>query len=415
MPADNILVIVIDGLRASALGAYGNTTFPTPALDQFAVESFLPDFVFADSTDLSAIYRALWQSRHPLRPAMLDASAPSLAKLLSGSGYVTTLITDDPDVGSHSLAADFDECVQLDGEATVRVNDASQTCVAQLLAAVCETILSPHENPRLVWAHSRGMFGPWDAPLALQESLLDHEEGDPAPCELIEPPSLTLADMPNSEAAFAISCAYAAQVMLLDDCIEVVHRTLLEIQPEKQWLTLLTGSRGFAHGEHGHVGGGERDLYAESLQVPMLWRFPAGTNALARSQRLVSHLDVLPTLLDWIGGGPEAPAVHADGLSLLPLACQSAAAWRDELVASNESGRLAMRTPEWCLQRAQPLPDGEEPTFALFVRPDDRCEANDIASLCPDVVEHLSATLDAASRRLIDDGDVLASAAWTDS
>ena len=96
MPADNILVLVIDGLRASALGAYGNTTFPTPALDQFAAESFLLDFAFADSTDLPAAYRALWQSLHPLRPAAMSASTLSLPRLLAAQGYHTTLITDDP-------------------------------------------------------------------------------------------------------------------------------------------------------------------------------------------------------------------------------------------------------------------------------------------------------------------------------
>ncbi len=30
------LVIVVDGLRASALGTYGNTTFPTPNFDSLA-------------------------------------------------------------------------------------------------------------------------------------------------------------------------------------------------------------------------------------------------------------------------------------------------------------------------------------------------------------------------------------------
>ena len=44
MHGDNILVIAVDGLRAAALGAYGNTTFPTPALDQFAADSIVFDW-----------------------------------------------------------------------------------------------------------------------------------------------------------------------------------------------------------------------------------------------------------------------------------------------------------------------------------------------------------------------------------
>ena len=98
MPADNILVLVVDGLRASALGAYGNTTFPTPVLDQFAAESFLLDSCFADSTEISPIYRAFWRSLHPLRPDAIARDSPSLPRRLAGSGYQTTLITDDADI-----------------------------------------------------------------------------------------------------------------------------------------------------------------------------------------------------------------------------------------------------------------------------------------------------------------------------
>ena len=46
-----------------ASGAYGNTSFPTPALDHFAAESFLLDWCYAASADLAEIYRTLWQSR----------------------------------------------------------------------------------------------------------------------------------------------------------------------------------------------------------------------------------------------------------------------------------------------------------------------------------------------------------------
>src|SRR6187399_1377417 len=67
MPRSNILVVVVDGLRASALGAYGNTSFPTPALDRFAAQSMLFDACFAPTAELNEIYHALWQSQHQAR------------------------------------------------------------------------------------------------------------------------------------------------------------------------------------------------------------------------------------------------------------------------------------------------------------------------------------------------------------
>jgi arylsulfatase A-like enzyme len=416
MPADNILVLVIDGLRASALGAYGNTTFSTPALDQFAAESFLFDFAFADATDLRSAYAALWQSLHPLRPASVSASAPTLAKLLAAKGYHSTLVTDDPAVGSADIAADFDDCVQLECAATARADDISQTCLAQLFAAICQTVREatpaqdqPSKLPRLVWGHSRGMYGPWDAPLELQESLLDHEEGDPAPYEHTEPPNISLTETQDPDIGYAISCAYAAQVMVLDDCIEMVRGCLAEMQPEERWLTVVVGSRGFGLGEHDCVGDSDGDLFSEWLHVPMLWRFPDEVGALARSRSLVSHLELLPTLLDWVGDGQQMPALRCDGRSLLPIVQNEADSWREAMLAASASGQLAIRTTEWCLRRKPAGMESSEAMAELYVRPDDRWEANDVASLCPDVVEHLSAVVEARSRQLLGGDDVLAS------
>src|SRR5262249_41137734 len=149
-------------------------------------------------------------------------------------------------------------------------------------------------KPRLVWIHSRGLFGPWDAPLALQESLLDPEEGDPPPFEEVQPPDLALGDLNDPDARYAISCAYAAPVMVLDGCIDAIDEFLSQFQGNERWLTVLIGSRGFALGEHGHVGGGHGRLHAETLHVPMLWRFPDRSGSLARSERLASQLDLNP-------------------------------------------------------------------------------------------------------------------------
>jgi hypothetical protein len=44
---------------------------------------------------------------------------------------------------------------------------------------------------------------------------------------------------------------------------------------------------------------------------------------------------------------------------------------------------------------------GDRAGGELYVRPDDRWEANDVAKLCPDVVEMLSKSLDTATRQFL--------------
>ncbi len=80
----------------------------------------------------------------------------------------------------------------------------------------------------------------------------------------------------------------------------------------------------------------------------------------------------------------------------------------------------AIRTKSWCLRTSATDTDdmsaGEYPAsasdatsqqFELFVRPDDRWEANDVSKLCPDVVEELQAAASEFLKR-IEAGDTFA-------
>lgn len=421
MPKRHMLIVAVDGLRASSLGAYGNTSFSTPALDQFAAESFLLDACFAPEVDLSAVYRALWQSIHPLRPVSAGGGTLSLPRLLSARGYATTLVTDEPGLVSLAAAADFDRCVQLaampETSATPgRAEDVTQTALARLFAAACDAIeprrdatgahaiVAGSDSPRLVWVHTRGMYGPWDAPLELQRSLLD--EGDPPPVEAVAPPDCFLAETDDPDAPFRYGCAYAAQVIGLDACWKGLVEAVRLSGCEDEWLVMLLGVRGFPLGEHRRVGGVDPRLYGEQLHVPWLARFPDGRGRLARSGQLVSHVDLLPTVLESIASGCKNDLPRCDGLSLLPLATAGRSPWRDALFAVNAAGGKAVRTAAWCLiqEATAKQEDGAQPSVAaalgeLYVRPDDRWEANDVAKLCPDVVETLRDGVEDFSRR----------------
>ncbi len=406
MPERHILVVAVDGLRASALGAYGNTTFLTPALDQFAAESFLLDWCYAPATDLNAVYWALWTSMHPARSAVVREQAPALLQFLAGRDYVAMLVSDEPLVSSLPMSSVFDQCVKL-ADPTVerrpaRADHIRETSLARLFAAACEVVASPSAGSRrLVWVHSRGMYGPWDAPLDLQLALLD--EGDPPPLETAEPPDYFLASADDPDAIFRHSCAYAAQAIVLDACWNELSEAIQSASPGGDWLVVLLGTRGYPLGEHRRIGGVDARLYGEQLHVPCLVRFPDARGRLARSGKLASHLDLLPTIIDWIGGGLPDDVLTFDGMSVMPLATSSRTEWRQALVSVSDAGHRAIRTDDWCLRHEAPVPDDSAtpahmppPSSELYVRPDDRWETNDVASLCPDVVEKLTQTLNDA-------------------
>jgi membrane-anchored protein YejM (alkaline phosphatase superfamily) len=401
MPAPNILVVVIDGLRASSLGAYGNTTYPTPALDRFAADSFLLDACYAPAPELDAIYRALWLSAH---------NTDSLPRQLAANGYHTSLVSDEPAVASLVVTDHFDERLDVSAHAhpATRANDASQTTLAHVFATACDVVASTRSaSPRLVWLHTRGMYGPWDAPLELQRSLLD--EGDPSPIEAVTPPDFSLTNSDDPDAAFRFGCGYAAQVIVLDSCWEILLGAVESAGAAEPWLVMLLGARGLALGEHRRIGGVDPRMYVEQLHVPWLIRFPDGLGRLARSNRLVSHVDLLPTLLDSIPAVAPPETTRFDGSSVRRLALSSRPAWRDALISTSPTGHRAIRTAEWCLRRDAPPHDEAtspansataSPRSELYVRPDDRWEANDVAKLCPDVVETLTLVMEDELKRL---------------
>jgi arylsulfatase A-like enzyme len=412
-------VIAVDGLRASALGAYGNTSFATPALDQFAAESFLLDCCYAPACDLSNLYRALWQSKHPLRrsdPGVPDSSLPGI---LTASGYETVLVSDEPAEFANDWGMRFGRYVRvtsLQGETECRARELSHTSLARLLAAVCDEIQSPSSPPvrdlarsappRLIWVHSRGMYGPWDAPLELQETLLD--ESDPAPLETTAPPDIELSSSSDPDIAFRYHCAYAAQVMVLDACWAALMETLATVEDATSWLVVLMGVRGFPLSEHLRIGGIDQRLYADQLHVPCLLRFPNRLGALVRSHAFTSHLDLLPTIVDFNSNRTEAMPASIDGTSVLPLIADAKPPQRDWLLSTSVAGSSALRTPNWCLRRdslvrPENFDCADAPALAeLFVRPDDRWEMNDVAKLCPDVVEKLTGALDQVSKQIVE-------------
>ncbi|HEX5472805.1 MAG TPA: sulfatase-like hydrolase/transferase, partial [Lacipirellulaceae bacterium] len=268
----------------------------------------------------------------------------------------------------------------------------------QAFAAAMSQIGAAQLNkPNLIWFHSRGMYGPWDAPLALQETLLD--EGDPPPIGSATPPDLELSSDHDPDVIFRYACAYAAQVMVLDSCCERLQDGLQTAEDEP-WLAMLIGCRGYPLGEHFRIGRVDPRLYAEQLHVPWLIRIPDGLGCLARSQALTSHHDLLPMLIDWIDRDATTDRAAFDGQSILPLATAARTPWREALISTSPTAR-AIRTAEWCLRedlalssKANRSEEGEKfPQPELYVRPDDRWEANDVAKLCPDVVHELRARL----------------------
>ncbi len=394
----NAVCLVIDRLHAGYVGAYGNTWIETPALDRLASRSLLLDQALVDSPDLERLYRSYWQGWHALCRQEPPESRPSLAGMLRDAGVTTALLTDEPRIARHPLAEDFEELIEIDPPWQPQTAAAiDQTHFGRCFVEMIEWLQSAR-GPFLLWCHLGGLGTTWDAPPQFRRAY--REPGDPPPPESADVPDLVLPPDPDPDELLGIAQAYAGQVTLLDTCLGAFWDFLDGLPGGGETLLTLCSARGFPLGEHGRVGACDGALFGELLQVPWMIQFPGAAGAAVRSPALVEPADLWATLLDWWAIGEDSPrptnlrsvpgegqgvrAVTPTAASLLPLLQGNSAMFRDRLCMAGDGDR-AIRTPAWFLRT------GDQPE--LFAKPDDRWEVNDVASLCPEVVECLQDAL----------------------
>ncbi len=266
---------------------------------------------------------------------------------------------------------------------------------------------SSADSPRLIWAHACGMYAPWDAPFDVQESLL---EGESSVVRTAPSADGVIVNSDDPDIAFRYGAAYAAQVLALDAGWQLLIDMVDSMESHEEWCIVLLGGRGFPLGEHGTIGSVDCALPVEQLHVPCMIRFADGRGKLGRSGALTSHLDILPTLLE-VAGCSQKSGHSMDGRSLTLEVDDSKLDSRKWLFATGGDDAIAIRTPNWCLREkigavldsaGQCLDSKDEPSEPmLFVRPDDRWEANDVSKLCPDVVEELEQLARAAANSFV--------------
>jgi arylsulfatase A-like enzyme len=156
--------------------------------------------------------------------------------------------------------------------------------------------------------------------------------------------------------------------------------------------------------------GGKTSVHEGGSRVPLFVRWPAAGWRPHVVQTIVSHIDILPTLLDLCGIDPPA-GVALDGRSLRPLLeAGDTAAWPDRTLFTHnpidETNRYpgAVRTQRYRLVREIPgsgggskarADDARATPWQLYDMDHDPGERSNIAAEQPEIVRDLAARYDA--------------------
>ncbi|MCF6283807.1 MAG: sulfatase-like hydrolase/transferase [Candidatus Hydrogenedentes bacterium] len=324
----NIVIFLIDTLRADRLGVYGYERPTSPNIDALAEEGVC--FTRADSAapwTLPSVV-SMMTSKYPVEHQVITdgreirASDPVLAERLKVLGYATASFYANQYAGDASgMTRGFDhaELVTHTGGYQVRKFLDGRKRDKPFLLYIHN--VEPH-NPFELRVDKQYIapFGEVDFSnrLKVLDLYIAYRAATRIPKDGGEDTSDRQADMLKELRALkadTIDTLYDASVRLADERVGEVVAALREAGDWDNTLFLLVSDHGEEMGEHG---GWQHDqsVYPELVHVPFILRFPGNRFGGQRRDEPVTLVDVMPTLLDWLGDSDWTEGLS--GISQIP-------------------------------------------------------------------------------------------------
>lgn len=312
----NVILIVIDALRADHLGAYGYSRRTSPAIDRLAKQGVLFENAVAQSNwtlpSVASIMTSLYPSAHGadgfpqvpdwwdklqrndlvLSPGQrLDRSKPTLAALLRRHGYLTAGFVAGAFVApAFGIDNGFDQY----SFRFATWADIDQKNVFPWLEKNRGKKFFLYLHP--IDVHDPygmyGMISPYDR--RWDPDYRGAFDGSRDVLDKINNGALR----PSPRDVEHIAALYDGGIAFLDVQLGRLVRELRRDGLLDKTLLVITGDHGDGFMEHGHVRHGNTP-YDELLKVPLIVRPPGGPRGL-RIRTQVSLIDIFPTILDWL-------------------------------------------------------------------------------------------------------------------
>lgn len=378
--APNVLVIVVDTLRADHLGAYGYTRATSPNIDQLAREGILFENAISTSSWTLPSHASLLTGRYPYEHGAVKARFPdrypTLAEFLRDRGYRTGAISANKIWFARSRGfgrgfIHFEDYFDSMGDMFARTiygrkiqknvliplgyeDDPGRKRAPEVTAAALNWIEKGARRPFFLFLNYYDPHDPYLPPQPYRSKFSKKENpgGRLNTLLLRYYPGLTPEQLQDEMDAYDGAIAYA------DHSIGELMAGLEERGLAANTLVVLVADHGESFGEHGlliHYNA----LYRETLHVPMILRWPGHLPAGSRVAPPVSLAAVPATLLDLLGEGdqkifpgPSVVRMWGDAGSPLPdyLPLSELADCPYKIVKKNPcySGEMkSLASPEW--------------------------------------------------------------------
>ncbi|MCC6143291.1 MAG: sulfatase-like hydrolase/transferase, partial [Candidatus Hydrogenedentes bacterium] len=308
----NVVLIIVDTLRADKCGCYGYHIDTTPGLDRLAANGVIFDRVISQCSWTRPSIGSLITSQHARdvglyeeRGQALSLAVPTLPEVLKAEGYQTYGYTANPNINSRynfNQGFDFyqDSNVLFSwmkgADDAVRGETATLPPATQLFGQVLDMAREAPAAPHYVqmnvmevheWYMQRTMIRP-----DYREMFLDSGESFPR---------------------------YLQSMRQVTDDISLFVEELTSIPGWENTLFVITSDHGEGLDSHPNVPNSDKHgwlLYESHVVVPWILYSKAWTPARGCVRQPVRLMELAPTLLDFLGiSAPES----MEGESLMPV------------------------------------------------------------------------------------------------
>ena len=341
----NVLIIVVDTLRADRLGVYGNTRGLTPFLDELAQGGTVFVNAYAVSSWTIPSVASLLTSRYPSQHHVIGPryrladEEVTFAEALQPLHYITGGFSANFVLLERlGLAQGFQYW-----RADVRMPGGlpAPELRQQGLQWLDQVWDAGLPQPALLYFQFMDPHSPYDPPEPYRSQALRGERGDATAAGVAFGKKVVAEGLQaiRREDLRFWERLYDGEVASVDADIKVLFAELHRRGFLDNAIVVITADHGEEFWEHGGLQHG-RTLYDESVRVPFILVAP-GYRGGQRLEEAVSLIDLAPTLVDLLGI-PRHP--RFEGRSLVPL-----------LESSSLTSRLAARV--WGQRRTTPATD----------------------------------------------------------
>ncbi len=312
-----VYLVTLDTLRADHLGCYGYPRQVSPFVDRLAAEGLLFRQAFASSSTTTACHASLFTALHTPQHRMtrngmeMPEALFTMAEMFRREGYATAAFSTVNFMSTLSRGFDVFDTEKRYFPSGHVVDKAERWLAGR-----------GRRDKIFLWLHLFDVHE-WYRPQHVAEDTLKRAaslepRGEELALYLGRHQGFIPGRLASEGGMLSAVDRYDGQILAADAALERLFDAVAARGLDDDALWIVTSDHGEGLGSHDFQGHGAR-LYHEQIRVPLVFHFTDGRYGPRRIDRLVRHVDVLPTLADLLGASLDRQVFPVVGHSLRPL------------------------------------------------------------------------------------------------